>query len=342
MADDWLWIPVFAGETGHIGPWRRRVRDPFRTKQRNLAGRKGVKTNMNRGWMMLGAAWGGVVAIALWSCANNPSSARPEPILKLIIQMKGPIDTKNNIRYYVVFNTATSADAPGVSSASAEAASNAGVLPAVGVQAGPRAYGPFQFDKPKNGWDLPFYLSGGATGDPRRTISFTGTTPLLPVTWTDYFVLTPEFGTLQMIHGQHPQPLSNPTLIVPTAGTLLQNQDWFISSGNQLTILIRLSSLLNGSVYNQNTTASPVPGGVTVTPGAGSVVQANLITATTQGAIIDRWTLSDTDIGFTISTTPNAQTQDQHFRPTVLNPGNIPPAVSDDAVNFSVYQAQIR
>lgn len=269
-------------------------------------------------------------------CANSTAALGTEPIMRLTLQTRGSLDLSSpNIRYYVVFNTATLADQPGIASAETEASASAGVIPTSGQPAGPRLYGPFPLVKPKIGWDLPFYLSGPNdpnSTDPRRTREYTGTEPLLPVTWTDYFVLSNETGTLQLIHGQHPAPVTNPELILPNVDNLQQGQDWFVDR-TSLVMLIRLSTLLNGANL-----IAPAPG----TQPAGKIVTANFVTSNTLGQIIDRWTLSADEPGITLHTALRSQDQNQKFRPNVLFPLNKPSGVSDDAVNLASYNSEIR
>ncbi|HEY9855281.1 MAG TPA: hypothetical protein V6D05_06050 [Stenomitos sp.] len=270
-------------------------------------------------------------------CANSTAAQSAEPIMRLTLQMRGSLDISSgsNIRYYVVLNTATLADQPGVSPQAAEASASAGVTPTSGQPAGPRVYGPFPLVRPKIGWDLPFFLSGPndtTSTDPRRTREYTGTAPLLPVTWTDYFVLSNENGQLRLIHGQHPSPVSNPELILPNVDNLQQGQDWFVDRSS-LVLLIRLRTLVNG--------ANLVPATPDGTPG-GTFVSANFVTSNTEGQIIDRWTLSENEPGVTLRTTLRSQDQNQKFRPSVLFPLNKPSGVSDDAVNLASYNSEIR
>ena len=276
--------------------------------------------------------------VALAGCANEASITVGEPIMRLTLQMVGNLETSNpDIRYYVVLNTCTAADDP-VASPSAEASASAGILPPSGGDpAGPRAYGPFLADYPKLGYDLPFYLSGGGPNDPRQTRSYTGTVPLLPVTWTDYFVLTSEFGSLQLIHAQHPHPASDPATILPNVATLQQGQDYFIDQ-NTLTILIRISSLVNGAAINS---ANDVTTDNPLSPAQGRIVTANFITSNTQGQIIDRWTLADNSYGVTLHTALTSMDQGNKTQP-LLHPENKPSVVSDGSMNFAQYQSVIR
>lgn len=285
----------------------------------------------------------GLVLAALSGCANQASTSLGEPIMRLTIQMKGAIDTSNaGLRYYAVFNTATAGDDP-IASPSAEASTSAGIRPPSGGDpAGPRAYGPFLQDNPKIGWNLPFYLSGGGPNDPRQTRSYTGVTPLLPVTWTDYFVLTSENGPLQLIHAQRPRPMTDPDTIRPNVATLQQGQDWFVEK-DTLTLLLRVSSLVNGADINSANRVSTTPG-VTITPATpeeGRIVTANFITSNTFGQIIDRWTLVENQYGVTLRTALTSQDQGSKTRP-ILNPGFKPSGVSDDSVNFALYRSEIR
>lgn len=276
--------------------------------------------------------------LAAAGCANSAGGQVGEPIMRLTLQTRGSLDITNpNIRYYVVFNTATLADEPGVSFQAAQASDSAGVRPPSGAQpAGPRLYGPVPLVRPKIGWDLPFYLSGpnepeSATQsvDPRRTPEYTGTSRLFPVTWTDYFVLSNETGTLRLTHGQHPSPVTNPTDIRPDVGNLQQGQDWFVDR-TSLILLIRLSSLVNGASL------------ITTAPNMDRIVTANFITTNTQGQIIDRWTLSENEPGVILRTAARSQDQNQKFRPNVLFPQFKPSAVSEDSVNLASYNSEIR
>lgn len=266
-------------------------------------------------------------------CANSATTLVPETIMRLTLKTVGAIETNNpNIRYYVFLNTATLADS--TPPAVAEAAASTGLVPTSGLPAGPRAYGPLIRIKPILGWDLPVFLSGPTSdpSDPRKTPEYTGTVPLLPVTWTDYYMLSSESGSLRLTHGRHPSPVSNPRQIFPDTENLQQGQDWFIERDG-LIILIKLKSLLNGEQYEPPTGATTAPG---------SIVAANFVTSNTQGEIIDRWTLSENDPGVTLKTPVNSQDQNQDFRPNVLFPQYLPSGVSQDSANLSLYQSQIR
>lgn len=274
----------------------------------------------------------------LAGCANSTASQTGERIMRLTLQTRGNLElTDPNIRYYVVLNTATLADEPNVTFQAAEASDSAGVRPPSGAQpAGPRLYGPVPLVRPKIGWDLPFYLSGpnepeSATqsSDPRRTREYTGTSRLFPVTWTDYFVLSKETGTLRLTHGQHPTPVTNPADIRPDVGNLQQGQDWFVDR-TSLILLIRLSSLVNGASL------------VSDDPNVARIVTANFVTTNTQGQIIDRWTLSENEPGVILRTGLQNQDQNQKFRPNVLFPQFKPSAVSEDSVNLASYNSEIR
>lgn len=274
--------------------------------------------------------------LAAPGCANSTAQQGGEPIMRLTLQMRGSIDISSpTVRYFIVLNTATTADMPNVDYASAEAITSAGVMPTTGQPAGPRVYGPLPIIRPKIGWDLPFFLSGPndtSTTDPRRTPEYTGTAPLLPVTWSDYFVLSNETGQLRLIHGQHPNPVTNPTLILPNVDNLQQGQDWFVDR-TSLVVLIRLRSLVNGTNLIPATTGTAAPG---------TIVTANFVTANTEGQIIDRWTLSENEPGVVLRTTLRSQDQNQKFRPNVLFPLNKPSGVSDDSVNLASYNSEIR
>lgn len=279
--------------------------------------------------LSLGAilALGGVAG-----CANEATKLAPEPIMRLTLKMVGALETTNpNIRYYVVLNTATLADS--TTPTQAEAVASTGLVPASGQPAGPRAYGPLNRLKPLIGWDLPVFLSGPTNdlNDPRRTPEYTGTVPLFPVTWTDYYMLSNETGTLRLTHDRHPNPVSSPRQIFQDTENLQRGQDWFIER-DSLIILIKLKSLLNGAQY-VSTEDQPAPG---------SIVTANFITSNTLGEIIDRWTLSENEPGVTLKTPVNSQDQNQDFRPNVLFPQYKPSGVSEDSVNLSMYQSQIR
>ncbi len=269
-------------------------------------------------------------------CANSTQEQFGEPIMRLTLQMRGSIDISSpTIRYYIVLNTATTADAVGTDYAAAETVANAGVVPTSGQPAGPRVYGPLPIVRPRIGWDLPFFLSGpndDKTTDPRRTPEYTGTAPILPVTWSDYFVLSNETGQLRLIHGQHPNPVTNPTLILPNVDNLQQGQDWFVDR-QSLVVLIRLKSLVNGTNLVPATPGTQAPG---------TIVTANFVTSNLEGAIIDRWTLSENEPGVTLRTALRSQDQNQKFRPTVLFPLNKPSGVSDDSVNLASYNSEIR
>lgn len=275
------------------------------------------------------------------ACANAASVTTAETVMRLTLQTRGNLETTNtNVRYYVVLNTATLADTLSLTPsaadlASVEASASTGQLPPNGGSpAGPRVYGPWLQDKPRNGWDLPFYLSGPnatTSTDPRRTISYAGTVPLLPVTWTDYFELTSEYGPLQVLHSQHPNPVSNPSLILQNVNTLQQGQDWFVQ-GNSLILLIRLSTLVNGRAYQ------PAPGSTAQSP---LIVQANFVTSNTQGQIIDQWNVSGDIPGVTLHTYLNAQDQSQKGLPPLF-PQNNPSGVSADSMTLTSYNSEIR
>lgn len=269
-------------------------------------------------------------------CANSTAVQGSEPIMRLTLQMRGSIDLNSpTIRYFIVLNTATTADAVGADYAAAEASAAAGIVPSSGQPAGPRVYGPLPIVRPRIGWDLPFFLSGPndtSSNDPRRTKEYTGTAPLLPVTWTDYFVLSNETGTLRVLHGQHPNPVTNPELILPNVDNLQQGQDWFVDRSS-LILLIRLRTLVNGTNLVPAASGAAAPG---------QIVSANFVTANTEGQIIDRWTLSENEPGVTLRTPLRSQDQNTKFRPNVLFPLNKPSGVSDDSVNLASYNSEIR
>ncbi|MNX81740.1 hypothetical protein D3C86_1134350 [compost metagenome] len=266
-------------------------------------------------------------------CANEATKLAPEPIMRLTLKMVGPLETRSpNIRYYVVLNTATLADS--TPPAEAEAVASTGLAPSSGQPAGPRAYGPLNRVKPLIGWDLPVFLSGPTNNpkDPRLTPEYTGTVPLFPVTWTDYYMLTNMNGSLRLTHGRHPNPVSNPRLILQDTENLQQGQDWFVDR-DSLVILIKLKSLLNGAQYVAPSEDQPAPG---------AIVTANFLTTNNLGEIIDRWTLAADEPGVTLKTAVNSQDQNQDFRPNVLFPQYKPSDVTDESVNLSLYQSQIR
>ncbi|HEY9898097.1 MAG TPA: hypothetical protein V6D00_02840 [Pantanalinema sp.] len=270
---------------------------------------------------------------AIEGCANEATKLRPEPIMRLTLKMTGALETTNpNIRYYVILNTATLADS--TPPAEAEALAATGLVPTSGQPAGPRAYGPLNRVKPLIGWDLPVFLSGPTSNprDPRLTPEYTGTVPLFPVTWTDYYMLSSEMGSLRLTHGRHPKPVSSPRDILSDTENLQKGQDWFVER-DSLIILIKLKSLLNGEQYVAPAEDQSPPG---------SIVTANFITSNTLGEIIDRWTLAADEPGVTLKTALNSQDQNQDFRPTVLFPQYKPSGVSEDSVNLSMYQSQIR
>ncbi|MNT54798.1 hypothetical protein D3C72_1919860 [compost metagenome] len=69
---------------------------------------------------------------------------------------------------------------------------------------------------------------------------------------------------------------------------------------------------------------------------------ANFLTTNNLGEIIDRWTLAADEPGVTLKTAVNSQDQNQDFRPNVLFPQYKPSGVTDESVNLSLYQSQIR
>ena len=260
-----------------------------------------TKSYAGRGAMALLAA-----AALLGGCANNVTGLARE-VLRIQIQTKGPILTSDpGIRYYLVLNTTSSVE-------------------------GPRGYGPWPTDAPRIGWALPFYLSS-------ETPTYQGTVPLLPVRFTDVFVLTSVAGTPQVIQqrligprdaGGIPQPptggLFNPVNeLVENYRILQQGQDWTVS-GNTWSLTLTKADLTDEA--------------------KNELISANLFStnhsAERGNQIIDRWTLAENDF-FTIKTAANSLTLDRNFSSPLIRPENKPTNVSADSVDFSAYQVEIR
>jgi hypothetical protein len=272
--------------------------------------------------------------------------------MRVEVRFKKPLSpVSTRLRYHIVFNTATAAELP---DPTAEAAEAAGLLPASGSPAGPRCYGSWGRDRPLDGWSLPFYLSGGATSslfleDPRKTFSFTGTQPLLPVTWTDCFTLSAETGDWRITQMRHPSPVTNPKRILFDVRTLQRGQDWSID-GTAWVLNVRISDLLNGKAIveaNRKKTPAATP---LVLPASGNrVVVANFMSALDspppsqdQAVILDRWTVAENDPGVTLRTAVGVQDQAQQFRPNPLFPQLIPAGVDADTVTLASYNVQVR
>ncbi len=244
----------------------------------------------------------------LAGCANNVTGLARE-VLRIQIQTKGPIITNNPaIRYYFVLNTSSSTE-------------------------GPRGYGAWPADRPRLGWHLPFYLS-------EETPSYAGTVRLLPVRFTDYFLLTSVAGTPQVTHGRllgpndangNPQPPVGG--LFDAANSLLENyrilqqgQDWSVA----------------GNTWNLTLTKADL----TAIPDSNNApISANLFSTNNSpergDQIIDRWTLSENDF-FTLQTKAGTVTSDRNFSTPILVPSNKPTTVNADSVDFSLYQVEVR
>lgn len=262
--------------------------------------------------------WGlpvGALALAMLAlaplagCARNVTGLARE-VLRIQIQTKGPLITNDpGIKYYLVLNTTSTLD-------------------------GPRGYGPWPTDAPRLGWYLPFYLS-------KDTPTYQGTVPLLPVAFTDVFVLTSVAGTPQVIQQRLVGPRdANGNAQPPAPGgifgagnefienyrILQQGQDWSVS-GNTWNLTLTKADL---STIPENGTAP---------------ISANLFSTNhTTGRgdqIIDRWTLAENDF-FTIKTAANSLTLDRNFSSPLIRPENKPSNVTGDSVDFSAYQVEIR
>lgn len=253
--------------------------------------------------------WAALVLVTVLSgCARNVT-AQAREVFRIQIQTKAPLITSTPaIRYYLVLNTSSSTE-------------------------GPRGYGPFPNDAPRLGWRLPFYLSS-------ETPTYTGTVQLLPVRFTDYFLLTNVAGVPQVTQGRLVGPTdANGNFQPPTGGlfnpsnTLLENyrilqqgQDWSVS-GNTWSLTLTKGEL----------TAIPA--------GGNAPISANLFSTNHSpdrgDQIIDRWTLSENDF-FTIRTTAGSLTSDRNFSSPLIRPENKPTNVDADAVDLSAYQVEVR
>lgn len=250
-----------------------------------------------------------IVAMGVLSgCANNVTGLARE-VLRIQIQTKGPILASDpGIKYYLVLNTQGTAE-------------------------GPRGYGPWDRDRPRLGWHLPFYLSS-------ETPTYTGTVPLLSVRFTDYFVLTSVAGVPQVTQGRlvgpndangNPQPPTGG--IFETTNTLIENyrilqqgQDWSVA-GNTWTLTLTKADL----------TAIPENGD--------APIGVNLFTTNSSpergDQIIDRWTLSPNDF-FVIQTKEGTLSRNQDFSTPILHPENKPTNVDEGSVNLGMYQVEVR
>lgn len=250
--------------------------------------------------------------LVLWTgvggCARNVTGLARE-VVRIQIQTKGPILTNvPGIKYYLVLNTAGTAD-------------------------GPRGYGPWPLDAPRLGWNLPFYLSS-------ETPTYQGTVPLLPVRFTDYFVLTNVAGVAQVTQGRLQGPNNAqgaPQLptggLFDTQNTLIENyrilqqgQDWTVS-GNTWSLTLTKADLS------------------TIPDSGNAPISANLFTTNASSErgdqIIDRWTLSENDY-FVVQTRAGTLTSDQNFSSPLIHPEHKPTNVSADSVDLSAYQFEIR
>lgn len=248
-----------------------------------------------------------LMLVGLGGCANNVTGLARE-VLRIQIQTKGPILTADpSVKYYLVLNTASQNE-------------------------GPRGYGPWSLDAPRLGWDLPFYLSS-------ETPSYQGTVPLLPVRFTDYFVLTSVAGTPQVTQGRLLGPNAEGIPQLPTGGlfnsannlienyrVLQQGQDWSVS-GNTWYLTLTKADLS------------------TIPDGQNAPIAANLFTTNASSErgdqIIDRWTLSENDF-FVIQTRAGSLSSDRNFASPLLRPENKPTHVNADSVDLSAYQVEIR
>lgn len=252
----------------------------------------------------------GLLALSvLAGCANNVTGLARE-VLRIQIQTKGALITGNpGIKYYLVLNTASSNE-------------------------GPRGYGPWPNDRPRLGWHLPFYLSS-------ETPTYQGgTVPLLPVRFTDYFVLTNVAGVTQVTQGRLLGPndaqgvpqtptgglFNTQNTLLETYRVLQQGQDWTVA----------------GNVWNLTLTKADL---TAIPDGGNAPIAANLFSTNHSSErgdqIIDRWTLSENDF-FTIQTRANSVTSDRNFSSPLIRPENKPTNVDADAVDFSAYQVEIR
>ncbi|MEB3188341.1 MAG: hypothetical protein VKP72_12980 [bacterium] len=310
---------------------------------------------MTPGILARGLALCGLLAALsspLPGCANSATLAALEPVMRVEVRFKKPLSTASpRLRYHIVFNTATAADLPDPATEAAEAA---GLLPASGEAAGPRCYGSWGRDRPLDGWNLPFYLSGGATSslfaeDPRKTFSFTGTQPLLPVTWTDCFTLSAETGDWRITQMRHPNPISNPKRVLFDVRTLQRGQDWTVDGATWM-LQVRVSDLLNGKAIVEANRKKTGPAGSFVMPPSGNrVVMANFVAALDappvgqdQAVILDRWTIAENDPGVVLRTVVGIQDQAQQFRPAPLFPQLVPAGVDADSVTLASYNVQVR
>lgn len=254
----------------------------------------------------------GIVAIAAVlgaaGCARNVT-AQAREVLRIQIQTKGPILTNTPaVKYYLVLNTTSSVE-------------------------GPRGYGPWPNDAPRLGWRLPFYLSS-------QTPTYQGTVPLLPVHFTDYFVLTNVAGTPQVTQGRLVGPTDAQGLSQPPVGGLF-------AAGNNLLENYRVLQqgqdwTVSGNTWNLTLTKADLTG---IPEGGNAPISANLFSTNASpdrgDQIIDRWTLSENDF-FTLQTRAGTLTSDRNFASPLIRPENKPTNVDADSVDFSAYQVEIR
>lgn len=260
-----------------------------------------------RPWGLTGL--GILLALGLLAgCANNVT-AQAREVLRIQIQTKGTLLTSNPaIKYYLVLNTTSSTE-------------------------GPRGYGPWQSDAPRLGWHLPFYLS-------EETPSYQGTLRLLPVRFTDYFVLTNVAGVPQVTQGRLVGPNDAQGIPQAPVGGLFNTQNTLLD--NYRVLQQGQDWTVTGNTWNLTLTKADL----TTIPDSGNApISANLFSTNNSpergDQIIDRWTLSENDF-FTLQTKAGSLTSDRNFSSPLIRPENKPTNVDANSVDFSAYQVEIR
>ncbi len=270
--------------------------------------KESIITHPHRPWGLAGLAFLLVLG-SLAGCANNVTGLA-RVVLRIQIQTKGTLLTSNPaIKYYLVLNTTSSTE-------------------------GPRGYGAWSNDAPRLGWHLPFYLSS-------ETPTYQGTVPLLPVRFTDYFVLTNVAGTPQVTQGRLVGPSDAQGVPQAPVGGLFNTQNTLLD--NYRVLQQGQDWTVTGNTWNLTLTKADL----TTIPGAeqDAPISANLFSTNNSpergDQIIDRWTLSENDF-FTLQTKAGSLTSDRNFSSPLIRPENKPTNVDANSVDFSAYQVEIR
>lgn len=272
-----------------------------------MASQKESIITHRRPWALAGLVLLLVLGL-LAGCANNVTGLARE-VLRIQIQTKGTLLTSNPaIKYYLVLNT-------------------------TGTAEGPRGYGPWPNDAPRLGWHLPFYLSS-------ETPTYQGTVPLLPVRFTDYFVLTNVAGVAQVTQGRLVGPNDAQGIPQAPVGGLFDTQNTLLD--NYRVLQQGQDWSVTGNTWNLTLTKADL---TTIPDGGNAPISANLFSTNNSpergDQIIDRWTLSENDF-FTLQTKAGTLTSDRNFSSPLIRPENKPTNVDANSVDFSAYQVEIR